>query len=764
MIRRSVWQLVEISALLLFVVSVLFSNNVFADGMIIIERPIPMPPNPIVPRVLTPLAIKYHHVNVKISGQTAVTEVDQSFYNPNDQRLEGTYMFPIPKGANINKFSLDINGTMTDAELLDANKAREIYEDIVRRMKDPALLEYAGQGMFKLRIFPIEPHSEKKIRLKYTQLLSSESGTVGYLYPLNTEKFSSQPLESVAVKVDLESNQPLTSIYSPSHTVEVNRHGDNNATVGYEAKNLKPDTDFQLFFSHNEKEDLGITLLTYNEGGDKDGGYFILLASPSAQMRNEKAADKDVVFVVDTSGSMADGGKIEQAKRALQFCVQNLNSGDRFEIVRFSTESETLFSGLVEVNESNRKRAADFISSLKPIGGTAIEDALLKSLNPLKSQAGSARPYLVVFLTDGMPTIGTTNDEEIVTKVSKETSGEGVRIFTFGVGTDVNTHLLDKLAEKTRAASQYVFPNENMEIKISSFYSKINDPVLSSPKIKLSGSVTISKLQPAELPDLFKGDQLVVMGRYAGSGGAAFTIEGMVNGGTRTYTYEGTFPEKETNNAFIPQLWATRRVGYLLDQIRLNGESKELRDEVTELARRYGIITPYTAYLVVEDERRRDIPVPQQVLSSMGRDAEFKERSKGMYDEVKAEKSGYAALGGAQALRVLSKADSAAAPASANAFARKGQVGSAEAGADKLQSMIQNQRQRNIGSRTFYQNGRTWIDSQVQSQKGAKNVQVKFGSEDYFSLLKKHPETAKWLALGTNVTFLLNDTIYEVID
>ncbi|MGZ5538300.1 MAG: VIT domain-containing protein, partial [Chthoniobacterales bacterium] len=292
------------------------------DGFIVIERPIYVPPGHY---TFAPLEVSSHHVDVKIDGQVAVTSIDQEFYNPNDARLEGTYMFPVPKGAHIDKFSMEIGGKMMEAELLPASKARKIYEDIVRTMRDPALLEYAGRDMFKVRIFPIEPHSRKPIKISYTELLRSDTGAVTYLYPLSTEKFSSRPIKDLSVKVELKTAQPLASIYSPSHKVEIKRDGANRAVIGYESKEEKPDTDFQLVYS-TEARDVGLNLITQKP--DSDDGYFLLLAAPTVATET-KPAPKDVVFVVDTSGSMA-GAKLTQAQKALEFCVSNLNADDRF--------------------------------------------------------------------------------------------------------------------------------------------------------------------------------------------------------------------------------------------------------------------------------------------------------------------------------------------------------------------------------------------------------------------------------------------------
>src|SRR5579859_5275372 len=379
-----------------------------AAGLIIIDNPehAPVWPQPIrepwsppYHRVyrFAPLEVDYNKVNVRITDQIAVTAIDEEFFNPNPQRLEGTFVFPVPKGAQIDKFTMEIDGKQVQAELLPADKARGIYEDIVRRMKDPALMEYAGQDVFKVRIFPIEPNSKKRVTLSYTQVLKLDSGLVNYGFPLNTAKYSSKPIKNVSVKVDLETKRPLKSIYSPSHQVEIHRDGANKATVGYEAGDVKPDTDFQLYFAP-EKDELGVNLMTYKTG-DGDG-YFLLLASPGLDVKEKQVSPKDVVFVLDTSGSMA-GGKLKQAKKALQFCVENLNDADHFELVRFSTEVEPLFGGLADASEKNRAKAGDFIKDLKAAGGTAIDDALRKALSLEGGKDG--RPFVVIFLTDGLP-------------------------------------------------------------------------------------------------------------------------------------------------------------------------------------------------------------------------------------------------------------------------------------------------------------------------------------------------------------------------
>jgi len=761
----------------------------------------PRPAPPPRPYVFAPLEVVYHHVNVKIEGQVATTSVDQEFYNPNPSRLEGTYLFPIPQGAQIDKFTMDIGGRQVEAELLPAAKARRIYEDIVRKAKDPALMEYADRDVFKVRIFPIEPNSKKRVTISYTQVLKADSGLVSYVYPLNTEKFSAKPVKSVSIKVELTSDRPLKSIYSPSHSVEVKRHGSSRATVGFEASDTHPDTDFALYFAP-EKDELGVNLLAHKTSGDD--GYFLLLVSPGIETKRQNVVPKDVAFVLDTSGSMA-GKKLEQAKKALRFCVENLNDEDRFEIIRFSTEVEPLFEKLVRASEANRGKADDFIKDLKPIGGTAIDDALQKALSlrtnppltpprrgnervrdddsspPLEGSGvgSSGRPFVIIFLTDGKPTIGTTDEEQILRNVQRQNEGR-TRIFCFGIGTDLNTHLLDKITEETRAFSQYVLPEEDLEVKVSNFFSKIKEPVLANPTLKFTGDVRVTKLYPAPLPDLFRGDQLVLVGRYSGRGDSAIVLEGTVNGAKRKFTYEVNFPRSEDDHEFIPRLWATRRVGYLLDEIRLHGENAELRDEVTELARKYGIVTPYTAYLIVEDEDRRRVPLTMQSLPQLNTDSLARREAADNWSSFNNLKDGEKAVSGARYGLALKSAN---APATASAegaleanralggeaFARRyspgggANVSTATPPADAKERLAQySQQGQFIAGKNFYQNNEQWVDAEAQKFQNAKRQRIQFNSSEYFAFAAKERRALPYLSLGQEVQFVLDGTVYEI--
>jgi Ca-activated chloride channel family protein len=766
-----------------------------ADGLIIINDPPMRVPGHF---AFAPLEVTYHNVTVSIDDRIATTAVDQEFYNPNGQTLEGTYIFPLPDGATIDRFAMDIDGKMIEAELLSADKARSIYEEIVRKQRDPALLEYVGRGAFKVRIFPIQANSRKHIKLQYTQLITADSGLSEYVYPLNTEKFSSRPLNSVSVKVELKTSTPIKNVYCPSHSVEIRRDGASRAIVGYEEHNARPDTDFKLIWSQ-DKDPVGLSLLSWQTGAD--AGYFLLMASPGMDVDRAKIQPKDVCFVLDTSGSMS-GAKIEQAKKALQFCVNNLNLEDRFEILRFSTETENLFGTMKPATPENIGKAMAFVKDLKAIGGTAIEDALSKAnqLFTTRDQSGRGadqRPGVIIFLTDGQPTVGETNEDNLVASVGRQSTP--VRIFSFGIGTDVNTHLLDRIAQKTNAFSQYVLPEEDIEIKVSSFYTKIKEPVLSNIALEFTGDVRVSQLYPHELPDLFKGETLTIFGRYTGSGPSAVKLTGMLNGERRAFTTDVKFVKEDVTRGFIPRLWATRRVGWLLDEIRLHGESPELRDEIVRLAREHGIVTPYTSYLILEDERRRNVPLSLQTMRELGADRLASAEARSTYesarhDSSQLEKDGRRAVENSANAASLKQAESL--PQGQQGYAlNKGGFGAGGLGggggggfggrgggqsfgmtapvaaAQPVPTtqpsgyrIAQNyaQQSRVVNGRSFYQNGSIWTDSRAQQSEQLKHVMIAFGSDAYFDLLKKHPEATAWLSLGDEVDVVLDDTFYSI--
>ncbi|MBD0321392.1 MAG: VWA domain-containing protein, partial [Gemmatimonadetes bacterium] len=387
-------------------------------------------------------------------------------------------------------------------------------------------------------------------------------------------------------------------MYSPSHAVEVRREaGGRRAVATWESRRGAERRDFQLFYGLSDR-DVGLSLFTYREPG-KDG-YFLLLLSPREDVAEREYAAKDVVYVLDTSGSMQDDDKMEKARRALLFGVRGLRPQDRFNVVAFAGDTRRMETGLISADRAGRERGVAFVEGLRALGGTNIGDALTEALAQFPRDGGG-RTRLVVFLTDGLPTVGETDADRIIANV-RGSRADGVRVFTFGVGYDVNTRLLDRVAAENGGTAEYVEPREDLEAKVSSFFDKVNHPVLTNLALDLGG-VQAELVYPRALPDLFRGTQLALVGRYRNErdlAGVTLKLSGNASP-THTFAYPGLrFPLRAEEHDFLPRLWATRRVGWLMEQIRTHGESRELRDEVVELGTRHGIVTPYTSFLALE--------------------------------------------------------------------------------------------------------------------------------------------------------------------
>jgi Mg-chelatase subunit ChlD len=720
--------------------------NVPAQGVIVpiicdfrpcVPRPIPRP-QPL-PNALPVKSIK---LDTKINGQVATTHVEQIFRNDTPYTLEGTYFFPIPETASIVEFAIWENGKRLVGEVRSREEARRIYDEIVRRQRDPGLLEYAGKDLFQASIFPIPPNSDKKLELTYTQILKAESGTVAYRYPLGTGRnLWSRPLpfEDVAYRtgpttqkfgtvsgsIEITGKEALRNIYSPSHQIDIKRKGETSATLSFETNGN--DNDFQLFYGLSNN-DFGMSLLTYREAG-KDG-YFLMQLSPKDNISENELVNKDIVFVLDTSGSMADEGKMEKARAALLFGIGALRDGDRFNVINFAGEEHLMENNLIYANVQGKKRGEDFVQKLKPSGGTNINDALRAAMRQFDS---SDRSKMLVFMTDGLPTVGETDVEKIV-RNAKETKVDGLRLFTFGVGYDVNTRLLDKIAAENGGVADYIEPKEDLEIKVSNFFTKVNSPVLTDLEMDFGGLQT-DLMYPRELPDIFKGSQLTIIGRYRNQGdldNLVFRVKGKTGKETRTFNYSNLdFPMRAESNDFLPRLWATRRVGWLVEQIRANGESKELRDEIVELGTRYGIVTPYTSYLATDGSERQIAGLPMNSRRMA---------APATVDMMRSE-SGAGAVTMSKDAKKMKEEDKVS--ARDDEAVKSGMV-------------------KKVGVKTFYLENGVWTDSDFKEEAKLTEVRLTFASDAFFDLVTKEKELAQFFSIGEQVVVVWKGRVYRI--
>ncbi|MCZ7645562.1 MAG: VWA domain-containing protein [Planctomycetota bacterium] len=757
-------------------------------------------------------------VDVRIEENVATTTITQSFRNLSGRQLEVRVMVPLPKDATINKSALSMGDEMVQGKLYNAQEAQSIYESIVNQRRDPALLRFVGENLYEARVFPIEPNQERSLQFSYTQVLQPTGGLYDFRHILAGSQLYRSGVEKFQFECVIRGAEALGPVYSPSHLVSVERPDAKSATIKFKEDYLASDRDFRLYYAPS-KEDVALRMIVHREKAGEDG-YFMLLARPDDELETDRVLPKEIVFVLDTSGSMA-GEKMEQARAALSFCVNQLNPRDRFNIVPFSTEVKAFNpNGLLEATKENVKKGLRFVELLEATGGTNIDEALRTAL-AYDFTAGPATAKLVVFLTDGKPSVGITDTKSILKDVEQANGKAGARVFVFGVGTDVNTHLLDRMALEASGTSGYVAPKEDLELKVSDFYAKIKNPVMTDLAIDFGADARVNGMYPRKLPALFKGNELLVFGRYKGAGSGDVVLTGNVAGEKREIRVPVLWPETQRDNDFLPRVWAMRKIGNLLEEIRLSGPNQELIDEVVTLAQTHGIVTPYTSQLVLEPnmnpEELRDgrwrnrleeaalrANAPQggagggrgwdDASRAMRESHEEAKQQAGQLAQQAAEtKSGDVAVALAETEKLLKnaeglaadmpaaapkpeagkaldgeqrrKADSEAASHALRAQAYAGFSGTYKDRAGELGIALAAAQQvmiKNVLGRAFYLRGGIWVDSAFAPKEGEEPAKLEAYGKDYFELLKQHPELGAVLALGENVLVVVDGKAYRV--
>lgn len=663
-------------------------------------------------------------VRTVIEGRVARVEVEEQFRNGGGMLAEGTYLYPMPGEAVFTDFSLWMGEQEVRGEVMGADQARGIYETIVRRLRDPALLTLEGHGLIRARVFPIRPGETRRVVLRYTQVLQRAGDAYRLRYSIGRRDAgtgrglydgAAPPAGSFSYTVAVPGAGDYGTPYSPTHQVRTRRDGDRLEVT------LDPDAegDVELFLPLRRGL-VGTSVVTYAPGGED--GYFMLLLSPPAAS-DETPLSRDLSLVIDVSGSMA-GAKLDQAKAALAQALGTLRPADRFRLITFSTQVTNFRDGFTPATSENVRAARDFVDHLAANGGTNIRGALEAVLG---SAVAEERLPLILFLTDGLPTVG----EQAPDRIADFAAGHvgRARIFTVGVGIDVNTYLLDRLAQQGRGSAEYVAPDASVETALGQVLGKIEHPALIN--LRLAGApVILAQAYPGDLPDLFYGEELVVVGRYHGAGAGDVAVTGERNGRRETFTARAEFPATEAGNAFVAKLWASRRIGELTRQIRIEGATPSLVDQVRELGLRYGILTEYTAYLVQEPGTVAGIGPMSATLD-------------------------HAAMGGAAAapsqtgLEAFQRARASAGLAGAGNLAAADKVAATRAAEIAANAPATAAALRRVGGRLFLRRDGVWTDAALRDS--LKVTRVQAFSDAYFALVRALPELAGWLGAGDEV-------------
>ena len=717
----------------------LFCSSAAAQGILISvhphHHPVPLPRPIVRPQPAPPSTYKIKELSVqnRIVDQVARVQVSQSFVNTGSRQMEVCFVFPLPYDGAIDSLTFLVDGKEYAGKLLPAKEARSIYEGFIRRNQDPALLEWIGTGMFKTSVFPVPPGAERKVTLRYSQLLRKSGKLTDFLFPLSTAKYTSHPVEKVDFRVTIESSSEIKSVYSPSHAVNVERPDAKHATVTYQAKDSVPTNDFRLFYDVAEGQ-LGASVLSYRPESGEDG-FFLLLASPQIKAASSDRLEKNVIFVVDRSGSMS-GKKIEQAREALKFVLNNLREGDLFNIVAYDSSVESFRPELQRYDDSTRKATLGFVEGIYAGGSTNIDGALSSAMAMIQDDS---RPNFVIFLTDGQPTAGETNEMKIVEKIQKLNKLRA-RVISFGVGYDVNSRLLDRLTRANFGQSEYVRPDEDIEAHVSRLYSRMDAPVMTDVAVdfdfdeaRAEHGPPVNRMYPGQVHDLFAGEQLVIAGRYKKHGLAKVTIRGKVGKEKRKFDFPATLAEKSNDQsfAFVEKLWAMRRIGKIIDELDLSGRNEELIKELVALSTKHGILTPYTSFLADDTASLKELANANVQLRRAGRALEQLAQTEGR---------------SAFAQRAQKKSYQSAPRPAADAAPGFGLGGSGGAKFRNIESDREESADsvQNVGNETLFKRGKRWVaanavDVDLQRDR-AKIVELDRFTDDYFKLTQANTD------------------------
>jgi len=560
--------------------------------------------------------LKHTDVKAEVSGPLATVVVRQEFTNESSETIEAVYNFPLPVMAAVNGYTMQVNDRVVKGKIARREDAQRAYDEARRRGQTAALLNQQRPNVFQQSLANITPGARVSVEIHYVELVPYEAGTYEFVFPMlvgpryfpksmaGQQSTINPPIAAkgtraghdISIQVKLGMGTPIGTVTSESHAITQKRFNRWFEEVNLTQSREIPNKDFLLKYRVASRE-IAPSLLTHKSGKD---GYFSFVIDPPA-VRSEAAniAPKELVFVIDTSGSM-HGFPLDKAKEAMLQAIDGLNPRDTFNLITFSGDTEILFPQPVSATPENVEKARQFLKFKSSGGGTEMMKAIRAALDGTDSQE---HVRIVCFMTDGF--VG--NDNEIIAEIRKHSNA---RVFSFGIGSSVNRFLLDKMAEAGRGEVEYVSLNSDGSAAAKRFHERVRNPLLTDIEIDWNG-LPVHDVVPSRIPDLFSAKPIIINGRYDAGATGKLRIRGRI--GSRRYEreIEVKLPGQQTENSAIPSIWARRKID------ALSIDETENREAITQLGLSYGLMTTFTSYYATEERvvneggnsRRIEVPV-----------------------------------------------------------------------------------------------------------------------------------------------------------
>ena len=727
--------------------AILLAGSLASPGQA--QRIMPPPDDPVRPQPTQQVVrLESLHVNVDVDEGMAVTQLREILRNDGRGIAEARFVLPLPSGAVVHDASLRIDGVLVEAQVLRAGEARKTYEDIVRRMIDPALIEYLDDGLLTTQVFPIPPGGTRELTLSLSVALPEDFGTWSYRLPLKALCGGHLAPEQFVVEGTVRSLHSLQEPYSATHALAASLDdGGHQASFSLEGQGELAARDI-LIQLPSTREQMGVWIASTRPAGDD--GFLIARIQPGEDLLNAaNATAKRIVFVVDSSGSM-EGEKIRQAKAAVRYCLEHLGREDSFGVLAYASTIRWMSDGVEPATADAVNAALTELERLAARGGTNIEGSLTEALDELGG--ASEEPSYVLFLSDGLPTVGET-DINALLDLAKTHNTTEARVFTFGVGYDVNTRLLDGMASGSRALVRYVVPGEDLEESVSNLYSQIAQPLWTDLSLELEGA-RLYDMSPADLGDLHRGASITVLARYRDSSRHQLVLTGRQGSARQVHRQAVELASRSTMHDYIPRLWASRRVASLQSQLRATGHSQELVDEIVDLGLRYGIVTEYTSFLI----REPNAQVAQAQREGRGFNSMPMAAQEEMDTRVQQASgtTGQDAVARAKRERRMSAADSA--PASnATALLEPGDEWYVPGEAGTAGARMQLDRWIFRADEA----GR-WVDHRAEG--ASPRLKIRAYSEAWFELADLRPELRPAMGIGGTIRIAMGNEVLEIGD